>query len=331
MMRVLRHIAQVRRYLKQAWQNGTWCYLLALLALLPVWFSPQMSLNSVVQDTLFVIDVSESMNVQDVNYPRPHTARLALAKTAVKEAMAGLPCGSRVSIALFAGEDATVLFEPLEVCRHYPAIEQVISRLNTNMRWIGDSWVVRGLTSAIKEAKKRKLNLVMITDADEMPHHTTPRIDALIAYQGKVKGTLWGVGGEALQPVPKQDGNGQNIAYWTPEEAVIEGNYPNLLAYVKSLPEGERAPAGSLDEVTEHLSAFNKTLMQTIAQTLQIDYYKIDNPKDASRAMQNTALQKEAMAKKDARWLFGLFALCLVLLGWFWQQLVSLLAGRMAT
>ncbi len=98
----------------------------------------------------------------------------------------------------------------------------------------------------------------MVTDADEMPHHSAPRIADLIDYQNKVKGVLWGVGGEAPQPVPRLDGNNQIIGYWTPEEAVIEGNHPNLLAFVRALAPGEKAPAGTLDEVGEHLSAFNK-------------------------------------------------------------------------
>lgn len=302
--------------------------MLALLALVPVWFAPQMSLDSVVQDTLFVIDISESMNVQDVDYPRPRSARLTLAKEAVKQSMAGLPCGSRVSIALFSGEEAVVLFEPLEVCRHFPAIEQILSRLNTQMRWIGDSWVVRALSSAIKEAEKRKLNVVMVTDADEMPRHASPRITDLIAFQGKIKGALWGVGGEAMQPVPKLNGNGQIIAYWTPEEAVIHGNYPNLLAYVKELPEGARAPEGALAEVSEYLSAFNRTLMQTLAETLQIPFVKINHPKDALYAMQDTSLQKQTKAQRDARWVFSLLAFFLVLLGWFWQQITIFMRNR---
>jgi hypothetical protein len=135
-------------------------------------------------------------------------------------------------------------------------------------------------------------------------------------------GALWGVGGEALQPVPKQGSYNQTIAYWTPEDAVIEGNYPNLLAYVKSLPNGERAPEGLLDEVSEHLSAFNKTLIQTMAQTLQIGYVRINHPKEAVSAMQDSSLQKKTIAKKDARWIFGLISFCLVLLGWFWKKIV---------
>jgi len=314
--------------LSYAWQNGTCWFMLAILSLFPVWFSPQTSLDSVVQDTLFVIDISESMNVQDVDYPRPRTARLTLAKEAVNQSMASLPCGSRVSVALFAGEEAVVLFEPLEVCRHFPAIEQVVSRLNTQMRWVGDSWVVRALNSAIKEAEKRELNVVMVTDADEMPHHAAPRMTDLIASQGKVKGALWGIGGEALQPVPKLNGSGQIVGYWTPEEAAIQGNYPNLFTYVKSLPEGERAPEAMLAEVSEHLSAFNRSLMQALAETLHIPFVKINHPKDAVSAMQDTSLQKKASAQRDARWIFSLLALCLVLLGWFWQQINILISGQ---
>lgn len=306
--------------LRHAWQNGTFWLALALIAMLPVWFYPQMASPSVIQDTLFVIDVSESMNVQDVDYPRPHTSRLTLAKSAVKESMASMSCGSRVSLALFAGEETVVLFEPLEVCRHYPSIEAVITRVTTNMRWIGDSWIIRGLKSAIQQAEDRKLNVVFVTDGDEMPHKNAPRITDLIEYQDKVNGALWGVGHEAPQPVPRVDSQGQLLAYWTPEEAVMEGNYPNLLAYVKSLPEGARGAEQTMAEVSEHLSAFKPRFLKTVGQTLTVPYSKIDHPNDAVNAMREGGLQKQAIAQRDARWVFGLVAFCFVLVGWFWQQ-----------
>lgn len=317
---------RIRLAVRHGWQNGSFWLALALIALLPVWFYPETASESVIQDTLFVIDVSESMNVQDVDHPRPHTARLSLAKSAVKESMASMQCGSRVSVALFAGDEAVVLFEPLEVCRHYPSIEAVITRVTTNMRWIGDSWVVLGLTSSIKQAEARKLNVVFVTDGDEMPHKNAPRITDLIEYQGKVKGALWGVGNQALQPVPRVDSQGDLIGYWTPEEAVIEGNYPNLTAYVKNLPEGQRGDPDIMAEVKEHLSAFNQNYLKTVGETLTIPYTKINHPNDAVGAMRDSSLQKQAIAQRDARWLFGLVAFCFVLLGWFWQQLKQLIS-----
>jgi len=306
---------------RHAWQNGALWYVMAGLALIPVWFEPHIQQDSLVQDTLFVIDISESMNVRDVDYPKPHSDRLSLAKLAVREGMASLPCGSRVAIGLFAGDETIVLFEPLEVCRHFPAIEQVVARLDSRMRWIGDSWIIRAIVSAIKEAEKRKLNLVFITDADEMPYHSAPRLTDLIDLKGKLKGLLLGVGGEAPQPVPRLNGQQQIVSYWTTEEAVLEGNHPNLLAYVRALQPGEKAPQGALDEVTEHLSAFNKAFLQSVAQASLFSFAHVTKPQDAVSALKSSDFQKQAMAERDARWVFGLIAGVLALIGWFWQDL----------
>lgn len=326
MHRRLNHVIQnVKLSLNKAWKNGALCYLLASIMLIPVWFSPYIKLNSVVQDTLFVMDISESMNVRDVDYPRPQTSRLELAKSSVREAMANLPCGSRVSVALFAGDESVVLFEPLEVCRHFPAIEQVVSRLDTRMRWIGDSYVTKGLLSSIKEAEKRQLNIVMVTDGDEMPHHSAPRLTDLIDLKTRTKGLILGVGGEAPQPIPHLDGNQQIIGYWTQEEAVLEGNHPNLLAYVKTLQNGEKAVAGALDEVGEHLSAYNKVFMRDIALASKMHLQKVNKPDDAIKALQDSVFKKQAIAERDARWIFALISTVFVLTGWFWQQINRLI------
>lgn len=308
-----------RVHLRHAVKNGAIWYLLASLVLLPVWFEPQSQLQSVVQDTLFVIDISESMNVRDVDYPKPQTDRLTLAKLAVREGMASLPCGSKISIGLFAGDEVTVLFEPLEICRHFPAIEQVVSGLDRRMRWIGDSWVTNVLAASIVEADKRKLNLVMITDGDEMPQRSAPIVTELAKLRGKVKGVLLGVGGDALQPIPRLNQKDEVIGYWTREEAVLEGNHPNLLPTVRNLSPGEKVPDGMLDEVTEHISSFNKVFMQALSQASGFALVRINSPADAVNALKNSDYQKQAMAERDARWIFGLIAAVLILLGWFWQ------------
>jgi len=216
-----------------------------------------------------------------------------------------------------------VLFEPLEVCRHFPAIEQVVARLQTKMRWVGDSWVVRALVMSIKEAHKRQLNVVMVTDGDEMPHHSAPRLTDLLSLKDKAKGLLVGVGGEALQPVPKLDDQQQIVGYWTPEEAVMEGNHPNLLAYVKALQPGERAAVGALDEVGEHLSALNKPLLKAVAEASKFDFVHIQQPQQAVSALNNADLQKTSLAERDASWIFALTSIILFLTAWFWHRIFS--------
>lgn len=309
----------LRVHIRHVIQNGAIFYLLAGLVILPVWFEPQMQLQSLVQDTLFIIDISESMNVRDVSYPKAQTDRLTLAKLAVRESMASLPCGSKVSVGLFAGDEVSVLFEPLEVCRHFPAIEQVVSGLNRRMRWIGDSWVTNVLTAAIIEAQKRNLNLVMITDGDEMPQRSAPIVTDLAKLRGKIKGVLLGVGGDALQPIPKLNQKDEIIGYWTREDAVLEGNHPNLLPEVRALKPGERARDGLLDEVTEHISSFNKVFMQALSQASGFELVRINTPVDAVNALKNIDYQKQALAERDARWIYGLVAAVFILIGWFWQ------------
>lgn len=312
---------RVQEWIKLSWQNGTLWYWLALLLLIPVWFNPHIKQPSNVSDTLFVIDVSESMNVPDVSYPRPSTPRLELAKAAVTAGMEHLPCGSRVSIGLFAGEEVVVLFEPLEVCGHFSSIEKVVANINTNMRWIGDSWLIRGIVYGIKEANKRELNLVFISDIDEMPHGHTHRIADLIANQGKINAAIWGVGGDTPLPVPKVDTKGNLLAYWTPEDAVTHGNYPNLVGYVKYKDENTEIPADAFSGVTEHLSAFNKRLLQEMGDGLKAPKILLEHPKDGLPLLDQQALIKKVNVDKDARYFFGILALILILIGWFWPQL----------
>lgn len=320
-IRVKRMVYALRHQAIRAWRNGGLFLILAIAVLIPVWFSPTTQMHSQVQDTLFVIDISESMNVQDVDYPRPHSSRLQLAKDVVRASMASLSCGSRVSVALFAGDESVVLFEPLEVCRHFSAMDQVVARLDTRMRWVGDSWLVRALVMATKEAQKRQLNIVMVSDGDEMPRHSAPRLTELLEIKGKVKGLLIGVGGETLQPIPKLNDQQHIIGYWTPEEAVIEGNHPNLLAYVKALAPGERAAPGMLDEVSEHLSALNKPFLTGIADASMFTFVHTQHPQQAVQALNAAGFQKNAPAERDASWIFGLCSIGLFLTAWFWHWL----------
>jgi len=315
-----------------AWtRSGAGCYLLAALLLLPVWAEPTMRLPGKVQDTLFVIDISESMNVPDAEFPVPHTPRLELAKAAIREVMASLNCGSQVSVALFAGEHAVTLFEPLEVCRHFPAIEQVVSRLSTHMRWIGDSRIEVGLTHAIEEAQAHKLNVMFISDGDEMPHKSAPRVTGLEALRGKIHGAVFVVGGDTPFPVPRLDGNGQVVSYWSPEEAVKQGFHPNLLALVDGLEHGQKAPQGALDEVGEHLSVARPAYLETLAKAAGLEFGRLNRPEDAVAIISGPALLREAVAERDARWIFTLLACFLLLAGWFWPQISRFLAWAKVT
>ena len=295
---------------------------LAALVLLPVFLSPQRMLAGTTFAYLFVIDVSESMNVRDVDAELPTQSRLDRAKEAVIAALAALPCGSRVAVGLFAGSDTLVLFEPLEVCRHYPAIEQVVDGIDWRMAWDGDSRVEAGVVNALHEAGNRGLDLVLLSDGDEAPHVAVPHMSELLALQGKVKGWLVGIGSQQSSPVPHLDADNKIIGYWTAVDAVREGFYPNLAELVKqSASPAELERSGALDEVREHKSALNEDYLRLVGTSAGLGYVKADSAERVAATVSDAAIARHEPAQRDMRIVFGLCAALLVMVGWLRQGL----------
>jgi mxaL protein len=290
---------------------------LAALVLMPVFFAPQRMLTGTTFAYLFVIDVSESMNVRDVDTGMPAQSRLDRAKAAVITALAALPCGSRVAVGLFAGSDTLVLFEPLEVCRHYPAIEQVVDGIDWRMAWDGDSRVEAGVVNALHEAGNRGLDLVFLSDGDEAPHVAVPHMSELLALQGKVKGWLTGIGSSQSSPVPHLDADNKITGYWTAVDAVREGFYPNLSELVKqSASPAELERSGALDEVREHKSALNEEYLRLVGVSAGLGYVKADSPARVAATIADAAIARHEPAQRDMRIVFGLAAALLVMVGW---------------
>lgn len=290
---------------------------MAAVALIPTFFNPTLMLKNKVQDTLFVMDISESMNVLDVEFNQGRVSRLEAAKLATREAMSSLNCGSKVALGLFAGDQVIVLFEPLEICRHFSAIDQVVSSVTTHMRWIGDSIIENGFLHAIEEARNRQLNLIFITDGDEMPHKSAPRVTQLEKQRGKITGAAFLVGGRTPLPVPKVDGTGEVVAYWTQEEAAKEGFHPNLLAFVDALAPGQSAPEGALSEVGEHLSAAKPEYLKVLTYAAGLGYQELKKQGDASAFVATNAITKNSLADSDVRWIFSMLACLFTVIGWF--------------
>lgn len=291
--------------------------LLAALVLVPVFMNPRIMLPGGTFSWLFVVDVSESMNVRDVDAQNPDESRLDRAKASVTAALASLPCGSRASIALFAGTDTVSLFEPLEVCSHFPAIEKVVRNIDWRMAWDGDSRIEAGLINAVHEAGKHNLDLVFITDGDEAPHVDVPRLSDLLALRGPTKGWLLGVGSAEPHPVPRLDADNRVVGYWTAVEAAREGFHPNLVETVEHAASAQDLEkSGALDEVVEHKSALRAPYLKQLGTAAGLGYATADTPQRLARLATDKSLQREQNAERDVRLVFGLSAALLVAIDW---------------
>ena len=291
--------------------------LLAALLVLPVFFAPRIVLPGITFSYLFVIDVSESMNVRDVDARDPEMSRLDRAKASVVAALASLPCGSRASIALFAGTDAMTLFEPIEVCRHFPAIEQVVRNIDWRMAWDGDSRIEAGLVNALREAEKSHLDLVFVTDGDEAPHVDVPRLSDLLSMRGPVKGWLLGVGSAEPHPVPRLDADNRIIGYWSALDAAREGFHPNLVETLGRTPSAaDLEKSGALADVVEHRSALQAAYLKQLGTAAGLGYATADTPERLAGIATDAHLQRKENAERDIRAVFGLAAALLIVIDW---------------
>jgi mxaL protein len=296
-------------------------FVLAMALLLPVFLAPSLALPGATYSYLFMVDISESMNVRDVPGGGTDESRLERAKSAVVTTLAALPCGSRVAIGLFAGSDALVLFEPIEVCRHYPAIEQLVRGIDWRMAWDGDSRIEAGVLAALREAGQRGLDLVFFSDGDEAPHVVVPHMADLLAVQGKVKGFVVGVGGPEPKPVPRLDADNNVSGYWTAVDAVREGFYPNLSELVKddkTARDLERTDAFS--EVREHKSALDEEYLKLVGGSAGLRYIAATSAREVAASVADAAIARHEKAERDMRLVFGLSSALCVLVGWVRQN-----------
>jgi mxaL protein len=287
---------------------------LALLVLLPVFAAPKLRLPGSTYAMLFVIDITESMNVRDVDARTPDESRLDRAKASVIAALANLPCGSTAAVALFAGTDTVTLFEPLEVCAHFPAIEQAVRNIDWRMAWDGDSRIEAALVSAIGEAGKRHLDLAFVTDGDEAPHVDVPRLGDLLALRGPVHGWLLGVGSAEPHPVPRLDADNRVVGYWTAIDAARQGFHPNLVESIEHASAGDLEKSGALDDVVEHRSALRAAYLKQLGTAAGLGYETADNDDTLARLVVDAKLRRQDNADRDARCAFGLAAALLLLI-----------------
>ncbi|MCZ7596255.1 MAG: VWA domain-containing protein [Hyphomicrobium sp.] len=147
----------------------TWLVAGALAFALIALFAPRIDLTRDAYDVLAVIDITTSMNTRDEASGAETVSRLQAAKTALREMLAKLPCGSHLGLGFFTERRTFLLFDPIEVCENFAAIDEAIAQLDWRMAWEGDSYVSRGLYSAIEVAKSLDADLIFITDGHELP------------------------------------------------------------------------------------------------------------------------------------------------------------------
>jgi len=290
----------VRRWLSASRRlfggTGNGPLLLAMLLLaLAVW-PPRVQLQRPVFNWQVSFDITQSMNVEDVELNHAAVSRLTLARAAMREVLGALPCGSRVGWSIFADYRSVVILTPVEVCSHYEELLASLERIDGRMRWANASNVSKGVTWAVRGARSigPDTRFVFISDGQESPplriNETPPMTDI---KPGDVKGWLVGVGGDVPVPIPKTGSNGEPAGYWRADE-VVQGS----------------AMGGTLNH--EHLSELRQDHLRALAELVGVNYRRLNTPEALMTAMLDRRYAELVPTDTDLRWIPALLALALL-------------------
>lgn len=252
-----------------------WLLASALAAVLATLIVPRVMLEREVYDVLAAIDITSSMNTRDMLVDGQPESRLDAAKQALRTMLANLPCQSRLGLALFTERQTFVLFDPVEVCGNFAAIDDAIDELNWRMGWEGGSYVAKGLYSAIGIAKSLGSALVFFTDGHEAPPLPYTGLPPFEGERGEVHGLIVGVGGRTKTPLLKYDNDGREIGTFGTREIPQENRAGPPPPDAASRPgyHPKWAPFGdAVIDNSEHLAFIREPHLQELSRVTGLSY-----------------------------------------------------------
>jgi len=245
-------------------------------------------------------DVSQSMDVEDVDLDGRTVSRLTLARAAAAELVRALPCGSRVGWSAMVARRAMMLTTPIETCAHYDALLSTLSGVNGSLRWSQGSSIGKGLHQSLRgaQALDGPVALLLLSDGHEAPPLREgasgfPKRDADV----QVRGLLGGVGGEVPVRIPKSDERGVPTGAWWSAEEVVQRSVPS-----------PGTGAG------EHLSRLDEAHLQRLATLAGLEYVRVDSPQAVVKAALRSRHAARGSRERDLRWIP--VALALLLVAW---------------
>lgn len=296
-------LARVRIFMQQR----HWAVWAAFVLLVAALVGPSVRWPRATYAYMVTFDITQSMDTEDVGVSGAPMSRLAYAKASMHEALAQLPCGSRIGWSIFTGQSTLPLVLPVEVCGNFDALSASLDGIDGRMRWTNWSRIAEGgVYSAIRVARDigPGTAVVFITDGQEAPPIVPGNEPAIqIALPG-IGGWLIGVGGDAAAPIPKTDEYGNRIGYWLASEVV-------------QIPPAARGPGAGASH--EELSELRGQYLAELASQIGFGYRRLSSAASLAAALRDTRFARRERAPTSMRGIAALAAL--VLLAWRYLRL----------
>ncbi len=285
---------------------------IASLFLLLALVKPEIQLKQEVHNYLLVADISQSMNAEDMKVGTQSVSRLAYTQHLMKQVVKTSPCGTYVSVGVFAAENVALLFMPLEVCANFDIITDSIDHLEWRMAWSGNSRMTFGIKAA--EATFEYLNIpaqmLFFTDGDEAPKaNGINKLDISNVRIGK-NVIFVGVGGHEATPIKRFNANNKFVGYWG-TDAAAESAGGGIMYNDASKDDPD--PPVAYAEFDRFLSKLDVEHLKDMTNEIKGQYIEGADKLEFYEFVQSQTPAAKFVTAYSVRWIFLIIAALLVL------------------
>jgi mxaL protein len=189
--------------------------LVALLCLIAI-NNPTVQLKKSITSYMLLVDVSQSMNAEDLLVKDSPVTRIEYTKLLLKNIIDKSSCGSFFSINIFVADNIANIIEPVEKCKNYDELMDTISKLEWRMAWKGNSRITFGIKSAAKmqDSLNFPSKILFFTDGDEAPKVNAINRVNLDDFNLGEELIFVGIGGNVPVPVKRYNSRNMYVGYW---------------------------------------------------------------------------------------------------------------------
>lgn len=297
-------------FLKENYETAL--YLAASILLLLALIKPQIQLKQEVHNYLLVADVTQSMNAEDVTLNNQNVSRLTYTRHLMKMIVETSPCGTYISVGIFASDNVALLITPLEVCTNYDVITDSIDHLEWRMAWKGNSRLSFGVRAAANtfDSLNVPAQMLFFTDGDEAPRANVTIRQDLSGIQIGKNFVFVGVGGHAKVAVPRYNAANKRVGFWP----ISDNNNAGAVGVTyadSSLDDPDPSVASA--EYDRFLSQLEDDYLKSLAGEIKAKYIEGQNTPAFYEFVQQQKPAASFVTAYSIRWLYLVLAVILIL------------------
>ncbi|NCV28357.1 MAG: VWA domain-containing protein [Nitrosomonadales bacterium] len=198
--------------------------LVSLLLMVLALINPSIPVKQSLYNYILIADISQSMNTEDMKINQKTVSRLDYTKHIMSRLVEDFPCGTKVSIGMFAGVSVSATYSPIEVCENFSNINTTISKLDWRATWSGNTRIRESVVNLARLIRSfpESAQVIYFTDGEEAPKLHVFNTRDLEQFQGGNDWLFVGIGSDEGAPIPKYDNKNQLIGYWSNDSFALQ-------------------------------------------------------------------------------------------------------------